>query len=637
MNPRLVAISEKLKGAYFPIENLPFSIGRSGTNRLSLDEASVSRQHSLIENHEGGFKIRDMQSLNHTLVNGVPVKERDLKHGDQIRIGDIVFLFLTEEEEPDEPSHVTLNDSTDVTWHTQPLHRKDALYLSQEKLLRKLPESNRIARDLNTLLKISNSINTIANPEELKSRLLEMIFEVIPAQRGAILIVAGEANQWESVCRYDRPPALHQDIQVSRTVVEQVIREGVSILSNDIASSQELKKADSLMDARISSVLCVPLAMLDRMLGVIYLDTHDPSSRFDDSHLQLCAGIGSIAAVALENARQMQWLEYENRRLQSELVIEHNMVGESAKMRQVYQFIAKVAPTDSTVLVRGESGTGKELVARAIHQNSPRCDKPFVAINCAALTETLLESELFGHEKGSFTGAIAQKKGRLEIAEGGTLFLDEISEIATPLQAKLLRALQEREFERVGGTRPIRVDMRVIAASNREMEEMVRDGLFRQDLYFRLNVVSLTVPPLRDRREDIPLLAGYFVEKYSSRTKRRVKGITPKAGELLKRYEWPGNVRELENAIERAVVLGSGELILPEDLPETILEAQPESGGSPAGYHGAIREAKKRLILNAVEKSGGNYTEAAKALGVHPNYLHRLIKNLNLKAQIEND
>lgn len=235
----------------------------------------------------------------------------------------------------------------------------------------------------------------------------------------------------------------------------------------------------------------------------------------------------------------MEWLESENRRLRAEINIEHNMVGESPRMREVYQFIAKVAPTESTVLIRGESGTGKELAARAIHLNSQRKDEPFVAINCAALTETLLESELFGHEKGAFTGAFSQKKGKLEMADGGTLFLDEIAELAPALQAKLLRVLQERQFERVGGTRSIRVDIRLIAATNRELEELEKGGAFRRDLYYRLNVVSITMPPLRARREDIPLLVNYFIARHSQRCRRHVSAMSEEARGFLLQYDWP--------------------------------------------------------------------------------------------------
>jgi Nif-specific regulatory protein len=368
---------------------------------------------------------------------------------------------------------------------------------------------------------------------------------------------------------------------------------------------------------------------------VIYLDTSDPLVCFDEDHLQLLTSIAGLAAVAVENIRHLEWLESENQRLVAEINLEHNMIGESARMREVYQFLAKVAPTDSTVLLRGESGTGKELAARAIHSNSPRAAKPFVAINCAALTETLLESELFGHEKGAFTGAIVQKKGKLEVADGGTVFLDEMGEMTPALQAKLLRVLQEQEFERVGGTRTIKVDIRLIAATNRDLEEAIKQGRFRQDLYYRLNVLMLEMPPLRERREDIPLLAGYFAAKYGRKCKRQVRGLSAETRACLMDYDWPGNVRELENAIERAVVLGTSDLILPEDLPDVVLESEPQAGAALTKYHEAIKETKKQLIIKAVEQAGGNYTEAARLLGVQANYLHRLIRNLNLKAALK--
>jgi Nif-specific regulatory protein len=388
------------------------------------------------------------------------------------------------------------------------------------------------------------------------------------------------------------------------------------------------------MALRVRAVVCVPLLAFDQVLGLIYLDATNPKVRFDADLMQLLTALGSIAALAIQNARHFEWLEGEKLRLEEELRIEHNMVGESPAMRDVFQFISRAAPRDATVLITGESGTGKELVARAIHRNSPRANKPFVAINCAAIADTLLESELFGHEKGAFTGAAAQKKGKLESAEGGTVFLDEIGELAPLLQAKLLRVLQEREFERVGGTRTIKLDIRLVAATNRDLKAAAQAGTFREDLFYRLNVVSVRMPPLRERRDDIPLLASYFASKYGEKLNRRITGIAPKTRACLVRYDWPGNVRELENAIERAVVLGSGDVILPEDLPDSILEEAPSAGEEPAtALHDALREAKKQIILQAVERAGGNYTEAARGLGVHPNHLFRLVRTLDLKAK----
>jgi two-component system response regulator HydG len=380
-------------------------------------------------------------------------------------------------------------------------------------------------------------------------------------------------------------------------------------------------------------VIAVPLVCFGRIEGILYLETGDAALTFDDGHLELVTAVGAIAGVAVHNLLRVESLRSENQRLQEEIRIEHDMVGESDAMREIHRFIGRVAGTDSTVLIGGESGTGKELVARAIHRNSPRANRAFVAINCAALTETLLEDELFGHERGAFTGAVALKKGKFELSDGGTLFLDEVAEMAPGLQAKLLRVLQEREFERVGGTRSIQVDVRIIAATNRDLDAAVRASAFRQDLYFRLNVIPVTVPALRERREDIPLLAAYFAEKYSERVKRRVTGISEKARERLVEYDWPGNVRELENAMERAVVLGASDMILPEDLPEAVLESTVVAApsGPATSYQDALLEAKRRVIQGALERAGGVYTEAARMLDIHPNYLHRLARSLRLR------
>jgi Nif-specific regulatory protein len=512
---------------------------------------------------------------------------------------------------------------------------EDALYLQSEEALQALPSSERMARDLGALLKISTAINSIRGLEPLQRRLLELIFEVTPAERGAILLTGESREEFASTFGWDRQTKADRLVQVSRTITRQVLQDGIAVLSDDILASEQFGEARSVATSNISSLLCVPLAVFDRVFGTIYLYTTDSSARFDENHLQLVTAIASIAAVALENARHVEWLEQENKRLQADINIEHNMVGESPRMRQVYQFISKAAPTDSTILILGENGTGKEMAARAIHLNSPRANKPFVAINCAALTETLLESELFGHEKGAFTGAVAQKKGKLEVASSETIFLDEVGELAPQIQVKLLRVLQEREFERVGGLRPIKVDIRLIAATNRDLEEAIRSGSYRQDLYYRLNVVQLKMPSLRERREDIPLLANYFAAKYSQKCRRHVSGISAEARACLINYDWPGNVRELENAIERAIVLGSTEMILPEDLPDDLLEANPPNDARITNYHEAVNQLKRDLIIKAVEQANGNYTEAARALGVHPNYLHRLIRNLNLKTELK--
>ena len=626
MNPRLTAIAGRLKGSVFTIEDLPVVVGRDTTATLCIADASVSRRHSQIEKEMEDFVILDLDSLNGTFINDVPVKRRKLQHGDRVRIGDSQFIFLMQDTSVNsKSSEVRFDDGHIVSGSTLQVRFNDALYL--------------MARDLSALMKVSTTINAIRGVEDLQKTLLELLFEVVPAERGAILLTdasrAENEKEFASVFGLDRRRGQDESIKVSRTVTKWVLEHGESLLITNQAEAKDFESSDSLIADRPGSVLCVPLVMLERTLGVIYLDTKQPDTLFDKDHLQLVSAISAITAVAIENARHIEWLVSENQRLIDDFNIEHNLVGESQAMRDVLQFISRAAPTDSTVLLSGESGTGKELAARAIHMNSKRVNKPFMAVNCAALAESLLESELFGHEKGSFTGALGLKKGRLEIADGGTVFLDEIGELSPALQVKLLRVLQEREFERVGGTRTVKVDIRLITATNKNLENAVNDNTFRQDLYYRLNVVKLEMPPLRDRQDDIPLLANYFAAKYGEKCNRRITGISAEAQERLRGYDWPGNVRELENAMERAVVLGSTDHILLEDLPESVLESEPSATTPATKYHEAVTQTKKQLILGAMQQAKGSYTEAAKLLGVHPNYLHRLVRNLNLKEQLK--
>ena len=625
--PRLIALSGPANGTIFALTEDEVSIGREPANQIRVDDHSVSRRHCLIKREDESFRIVDLESYNGTFVNGVPVGEQSLKHGDQVAVGRVLFIFLLDETEVIATENVVeLSDEELKNFSTVRLEKKDALYLKPAALMAALPADARIARDLNALLKISTWLSSVHKLADLQNTLLATLLDTIPAERAALLLVGGDSDAWVAAHARREVVEAEPPIRISRSVVEKVRREGAAILCVD---DEFISEAESLVAAKVCSLLCAPLLIRDRVSGFIYLDSSNPATKLDEGHLQLLTAVGSIAAVAIENVQRLEGLQDENQRLHEAINLEHNMIGESPRMREVYRFIERIAPADATVLIRGESGTGKELVAHAIHNNSERRDKQFVAINCAVLSETLLESELFGYEKGAFTGAVAQKRGRLEVANGGTLFLDEVGELTPATQSKLLRVLQERQFERVGGTRTIDVDVRIIAATNRNLEEAIKDGTFRQDLYYRLNVISLTLPALRERREDIPLLACHFVAKYSKKCKRLVSGISPETRECLLGYDWPGNVRELENAIERAVVLGNSDVIVPDDLPETLLSIAPQSAAS--NFHEAVLEMKKQYILRTLEQTNGNYTEAANLLGIHPTNLHRLIRTLGLK------
>ena len=602
----------------FSLSRGEVSIGRDLSNQILIDDFSVSRHHCLIKSETEGYKILDLESHNRTFVNNLPITERVLEHGDRIKVGHTLFIFKLRD---DEASPV----SNEVQFEDGPLITETVVSLGTDEAL------HTMARELSVLIRISSTINSIVDFNNLQKRLIEMIFEIVPAQRAAILLAAKEAGQFSSVFGLIRHKDEKTSIQVSHTVTQQVLKEGVGILCRDV--HEKFKLTESLATSNVQSLLCVPLKLVEKVLGVIYLDTSDSTAHLDQGHLQLVTGIANIAAGALENAQQIQRLKNENRRLRADIEFEHNILGQSPLMLEVYQYIAKVAPTNSTVLIYGESGTGKELAARAVHQNSPRAANTFVAVNCAVLSENLLESELFGHEKGAFTGALAQKKGRFELADEGTIFLDEVGEMSPALQAKLLRVLQEREFERVGGVRTIKVDTRIVAATNKNLKEAIKQGTFRQDLYYRLNVVSLTLPPLRERSGDVLLLARHFVAKYAEKCKRQVEGISQEAQICLINYDWPGNVRELENVIERAVVLGMTTLILPEDLPESVLERGPaQMKASGLTYNELVNNAKRQIIQSALEQANWNYIEVAKQLGIHPNNLHRLIRSLKLET-----
>jgi Nif-specific regulatory protein len=624
MNAHLVAISGPLEGADFPLAG-DLSIGREKTNVISVEDRMLSRHHCLIHVGDSECQIRDLGSSNGTYVNGLSIAAHALNEGDQIKAGQSLFVFTCAKSAPSGPPPLEMNGTSVNSATTLLLKMSDAIYLRPGKL----PQTNRSLLSLETLLNIGYSLASVRGLVALQRKLLQLILEEIPAERGAVLLAGEGPEEFASVFHWntgmpDRP------MQVSSVVVDRTMRKAVSLLSNDVLQDPALL-SETMLKGQVRSLLAVPLIAFEKTLGVIYLDSQNPQTSFEEQDLQLLTAIAGVAATAIENALCLEKLEHENHRLKTQINIEHDMVGNSSRMRQVFEFISKAAPSHSTVLVRGESGTGKELVARAIHRNSARAARPFVAINCAALTESLLESELFGHEKGAFTGAVVQKKGKLEEASGGSVFLDEVGELAPALQAKLLRVLQEREFERVGGVRPIKADIRLIAATNRDLEEAVRKGTFRGDLYYRLNVVSVILPPLRERREDIISLANYLVCKHARDAVRQVAGISEEAQMYLVNYDWPGNVRELENAIERAVVLGSADLILPDDLPENVVETDIPEAPSSGGFHALVREAKKRIVLKTLAQTDGNYSQAAKLLCLHPSNLHRLIRTLKLR------
>jgi len=619
MNPRLVINTglPESQTIFLNIENGDcFTLGRSVECDLPIENIAVSRRHCTITRVSDDFRLDDLKSHNGTFINGLRVDSHILKHGDRIDLGNLQTIFLLQENEENYELIVEVDDGSLVTNST----------------VRIFPhyDAAEFSSDLNTLVKLGKAINELKNRASLQRRFLEIIFEFIPAQRGAILITDNDLQIAEFVSFTSKNVIPTEPMQVSKTVYRQVLKEQIAILSNDLSDSQ-LNTAESLIASQVSALLCIPLKIGEKK-GLIYLDTNNPETQFTQNHLEQATAVSFVISAALTQTESLENLREENAILRRKSRIESDIIGESPAMEKIFSLISKVAPTDSTVLITGESGTGKELLAQAVHRNSPRREKMFVAINCATLSENLLESELFGYEKGAFTGAVKQKRGKLEIAEGGTLFLDEIGELALPLQAKLLRVLQEREFERVGGLRPIKTDIRLIAATNRDLNEEVKKGRFREDLFFRLDVIKMEMPPLRERKSDITLLARHFVKIHAEKCNRNVRGISDKARIILTAYNWTGNVRQLENAIERAIVLGSTELIEPEDLPDEIIEFSLSAKNQDGNFHERTKAAKQKIIKEVLDKCGKNYSEAARTLGMHPNNLHRLMKNLGMKT-----
>jgi transcriptional regulator with GAF, ATPase, and Fis domain len=579
MTAELIAIRGPLLGARFKLSSGESQIGRAPSSAVRLPETDAPWRHCAIEKAPEGFVISDLRSGQPTLVNGSRVVRQLLHDGDQIGAGETTLVFRAREEDGSTPeeTHATLMRACAV------LALFRALAVAEDPTLYR----------------------------SLEARAADLIRDLMPCDE--ILVLLGstpdEILQAAAVSSADRDD---RGFEALRPVLERISREG------------------TIEDG--ASCVASPLFVREKLAGAIVARAVERGEAGSARLRETLSAVATLASAALESARDVESLRTEKALLLEELRgRDTSILGDSPAIHKLLQMIDRLAPQATTVLVLGESGTGKELVARTLHDRSPRRERPFVAINCAAVTDTLLESELFGHEKGAFTGAIAQKKGKLEMAEGGTVFLDEVGELAPGLQAKLLRVLQQREFERVGGTRTIPLDVRLLAATNRDLAQEVKRGAFREDLYHRLNVVTVRTPPLREHREDIPKLARHFAAAAAVRCGRRIEGVSSEAERYLVQYAWPGNVREMQNAMERAVVLGADSgWIHPEDLPETILETGPGLD-TAAAFHLTVADAKRDSIVRAWQESKGDYKAAAAILGLHPNSLLRLIRNLNLR------
>jgi Nif-specific regulatory protein len=507
------------------------------------------------------------------------------------------------------------------------------------------PALERQIKELSLLFEISQTLDQSMDLRETVGPVLEAISRNMGMIRGTLTLLNRESGEIYIEAARDLSDRQKERgrYKPGEGVTGTVVKTGRPVVVPHISDEPlflDRTGARKGLEKKDISFICVPIKLGKEVVGALSADRLFEEGISFEEDVRVLSIIASMIAQAVRLRQSAQEEQHrlleENKRLQHQLEERFrpsNIVGNSKGMLMVYDLIAQVCKSDTTVLIRGESGTGKELVAHAIHYNSFRASKPFVKVNCGALPESLIESELFGHVKGAFTGAIASRKGRFELAHGGTIFLDEVGDLSAATQIKLLRVLQEKEFERVGSTTTVKTDVRVIAATNRNLEELIAQGKFRQDLYYRLHVFPIHVPPLRDRRTDIPLLADFFVERYNKANHKSIRRISTPAIDMLMSYHWPGNVRELENCIERAVLLSSEHVVHGHHLPPTLQTAEASGTMHVGTLQGALDNVERDLIFDALKASRGNKAKAARALGITERVMGLRVKRLGIDAK----
>ena len=620
--PHLVLLQKDAQPVIFTITKDTTILGRSSANDVFLTDQSVSREHAkIVALEDGGYEIHDLGAKHPTSVSGMVISHHKLRNGDRIRLGDSVLIFKTGESCT--TTHVEFLTPENMSQEAVEVASLDAtrtdVFSTEGVDLSSLQKDH---QRLMLLYEFGKTINLhLEDPHQMLEEILKAAFRTFDAERGFIALV--DEDTGELTCELVRDNTAEEEVErleVSRTILHKVRKDGIAVLIVNALKDSEFRDVESVKEYSIRSALCAPLLSRDEIIGVIYLDNRASAGKFSEDDLMFLTALAHQAGTALGNSWLHRQVVQENIRLASALKPRFQVLGDSEKMKKVFMTMKKVAPSDITVLIQGDTGTGKELVAQAIHELSSRSGRPFVAVNCAAIPKELIESELFGHEKGAFTSAVSTRQGKFEMAHGGSIFLDEIGDMSLETQAKVLRTLEEQEFQHVGGSKSIKVDVRVIAATNKDLEKALKEGKFREDLYYRLNVVLLKLPALRERKEDIIPLAEYFMGD-------KAKKISPKAQNLLLSYDWPGNVRELRNYIERAVVLGDGEVIQPEDLPYNVRKGLKVIA-APLELLDRIEEDH---IIRVLRSMDWNKSEAAKILGITRQTLDNKIEKYKIK------
>ena len=610
----------------YPIDQGITRIGRNPENQVVLPDSLVSRRHAEVRFDGQTAVIEDVGGKNPIRINGEEVRIRTLAHGDRIAIGGYELVF----EFPTPPSIKVVKDGGQPDLGEQGMSLDTDSVTFERRSASRADLAEKEYRRLTRLYRLSEELLQLADLEDLYGKALAAAAQETNAERGFLGIAVDTTKDNPSglaVVRFWDPIAEEKsrNLEMSETILHQITRERRSVLASNVSDRFDASK--TIHDLKIRSYICAPMIHGERFLGLIYVDTRDKCQELDQGDLEFVSAVARLAGLALENLRIQADLQKENVRLRNIIGSTGEIFGNHESIANVLRLIEKVAPRDTSVLVCGENGTGKEIIARAIHARSPRKDQPFIAVNCGGIPPNLVESELFGYEKGAFTGAHQTTEGKFDLANAGTLFLDEVGEMPLEMQVKILRVIQERRFYRVGGKKEIEVDIRLLSATNQDLKRAIEEGRFREDLFFRLAVVTIEVPPLRDRGNDILLIADRFLDQSGGPIT-----ITEPARECLLKYHWPGNIRELRNVLEQAIILGDGKRIAPSDLPPHIGKT---GRGKMTFRLKALADVEKQYILRVLAEMEGNKAKASTVLGISRETLYQKLKQYEGGAELD--
>ena len=573
------------------------SVGSSPDSDIVLPDPLVREAFAHIHFDGQTYTIQTLSRKAEIVVNGKKRKKHKLSHDDKLVIGGVELRFaLIDEQAPKEEEAAATIADIDAY---QKLYDFSARLMAKHEL------------------------------DQLLEALMDAVVEIASADKGFLILLQGEDMDIKVARNLKRENIANAVSQLSDSIIQKVIKSKRPVIISDAMNDDEFAGSKSVMKLSLSSVICLPLLDKGRLLGIIYVGNDSVIDLFQHDTMQALTVFAAQASLIITNALLLDQLRVDNQSLRGRLegMRFGEIVGTSDPMQRVFRKVEKIAATDISILVTGETGTGKELIAHEIHNRSPRSKRPFITINCGAIPENLLESELFGHVKGAFTGAVSNKQGKFQAADSGTLFLDEIGEMPLNLQVKLLRALQEKVVIRVGDTRPETVDIRILAATNRDLEVEIKEHRFREDLYYRLNVVNLHLPPLRDRGEDVLVIARYLLSRYAKEYDSKVKGFSPNASVAIRKHDWPGNIREMENRIKKAVVLSETTMIGPDDLGLTA-DILPKILSLSA----AKEQFQRQYINEILALNNGNRTKTARDLGVDPRTVFRHLEKENASS-----